>query len=183
VVVSVFAVINPLTSALMTGQLSSQLEVTVAHVAVSSEIDRALQLSVVSEKEEEHIPINNIAGHVTQYHMLSHHVFELPWCRAKEGMYLVGSSAALYAAAEKSVAAGRPCMWAPVLDQLAADGRLGKSLQVSMADASGRMWLTAGTLTRAGTSISCRLVQSPGSNSAHHPASPTRSKGQKMPEG
>lgn len=48
-------------------------------------------------------------------------------------MYLVGSSGALYAAAEKAAAAGRNCMWASVLDRLDAVGALGPSLQVSCA--------------------------------------------------
>jgi hypothetical protein len=66
-------------------------------------------------------------------------------CRAKEGMYLVGSSTALYAAAEKAMAAGRPCMWAPVLDHLNAEGCVGKSLQVGGTQHStaqhGMTWL------------------------------------------
>lgn len=45
-------------------------------------------------------------------------------------MYLVGSSSALYAAAEKAEAAGRSCMWSPVLDSLETQGALGTTLQV-----------------------------------------------------
>lgn len=50
--------------------------------------------------------------------------------RAQEGMYLLGSSAALQHAADKGAAAGRPCMWSQVLEQLEQEGVLGKSLQV-----------------------------------------------------
>jgi hypothetical protein len=46
-------------------------------------------------------------------------------------MYLIGSSAALSAAADKAIAAGRSCMWAPVLDHLSTQGCLGKTLQVN----------------------------------------------------
>jgi hypothetical protein len=45
-------------------------------------------------------------------------------------MYLAGSAAALSAAADKAIAAGRSCMWASVLEHLTIQGCLGKTLQV-----------------------------------------------------
>jgi len=47
----------------------------------------------------------------------------------------VGSSRAL-CAAEKAEAAGRPCMWTSVLDDLAADDALSPTLQVSQPGAA-----------------------------------------------
>lgn len=58
--------------------------------------------------------------------------------RAKEGMYLVGSSAALSAAADKAIANGRSCMWASVVEHLTAQGCLGKTLQVCRRPGSAR---------------------------------------------
>jgi hypothetical protein len=49
-------------------------------------------------------------------------------------MYLLGSSAALAAASEKAAASGRACMWGPILEHLAAQGSIGKSLQVSLTE-------------------------------------------------
>lgn len=48
-------------------------------------------------------------------------------------MYLLGSSAALHAAADKAAASGRSCMWSSVLERLESHGMLGKQLQVQPA--------------------------------------------------
>jgi hypothetical protein len=54
----------------------------------------------------------------------------LAGCRAKHGMYILGSTRALRAQCDKSRNHGDPCMWESVLDMLDAEDQLGSELPV-----------------------------------------------------
>ena len=57
-------------------------------------------------------------------------------CRAKEGMYLLGSSRALHGAVDLAQQRGLGCMWGDVLTMLDNRGQISSSLPVSDASDS-----------------------------------------------